>query len=156
MKKRSKDQTDIAVTAFALIVVTIVILITVRLQRGLLGLLLGGLAVSLTIYWLHYIFRAVRMKRLLGMKAKSEPWKPDIIDLGDELLVVGKIQIPKEEINVQVHDRALHVQSGSGVRARITLPIQAETSNVSYRNGVLEIRLKKTALQSNRSTNLET
>ena len=153
MKKRSKDQTDIAVTAFALIVVTIVILITVRLQRGLLGLLLGGLAVSLTIYWLHYIFKAVRMKRLLGMTAKSEPWQPDIIDLGDELLVVGKIQIPKEEINVQVNDRALHVQSGSGVRARITLPIQAETSNVSYRNGVLEIRLKKTALQSNRSMN---
>lgn len=146
------NPTTIIAILSALILVTIVLAITIRLQRGLLGLLLGALAVGLTIYWLRHIYTAVSRERSLFSALKAEPWRPDIIDVGDELLVVGKIQPPKDKINVQVREKTLEVVSGSDFRVRVTLPAEAETSNMSYRNGVLEIRLRKTTLQHRSQT----
>ncbi len=133
---------------FSVILLAIVLALTIRLQRGLLGLVLGGLAVGLTIYWLRFATQALRKGRLIRVVARTEPWNPDVIDMGEEILVVGKIEPPKGRMNVQVRDKTLEVESGRDFRARVALPSDGIPENINYRNGVLEIRIRKGGLQN--------
>ncbi|MCW4043057.1 MAG: Hsp20/alpha crystallin family protein, partial [Candidatus Bathyarchaeota archaeon] len=110
--------------------------------RGLLGIVLGGLAVALVIYWILEIRKTMKTEfKVRGIEARE--WAPDIIENKDEIVVVGKVPGPREKVKVLLEENFLEVKGGLGFRKIVKLPSKIVSFNTSYNNGVLEVRLKK-------------
>jgi HSP20 family protein len=82
------------------------------------------------------------------IKEEAEPLV-DVIERGGEVWVVADLPgVPKENIDVRVTERTVTIRARSGGRRYhkvVELPAEVvpESARASYKNGVLEIRLKK-------------
>ncbi|MCW4043756.1 MAG: hypothetical protein NWE90_08575, partial [Candidatus Bathyarchaeota archaeon] len=75
-KKRSGreigDAINIITIFIGLIVVGVILTLLVRFQRGLLGIVLGGLAVALVIYWILEIRKTMKTEfKVRGIEARE-------------------------------------------------------------------------------------
>lgn len=144
-KRRRGPELDVAniLTVFVgVIVIAVILTLLVRLQRGLLGIILGSLAAILAAYWILDLRRTLR-KEFKIKPSEIRGWSHDIIEDTTGILVVGKVPGPQEKIEVRLHDDLLEVKGGLHFRELIKLPARAVSFNAEYNNGVLEIRLKK-------------
>jgi len=136
------DLANILAVFVGVIAIAIILTLLVRLQRGLLGIVLGCLAAILVAYWILDLRRTIR-KEFKIKPSENRGWSHDIIEDRTEILVVGKVPGPEEKIEVRLHDNLLEVKGGLHFRELITLPARAVSFNAAYNNGVLEIRLRK-------------
>ena len=136
------DAINIITIFIGLIVVGVILTLLVRFQRGLLGIVLGGLAVALVIYWILEIRKTMKTEFKVK-EIESGEWAPDIIENNDEIVIVGKVPGPREKIKVLLQENFLEVKGGLGFRKVVKLPSKIVSFNTSYTNGVLEVRLKK-------------
>lgn len=73
----------------------------------------------------------------------------DVFERGDEVIVVADVPgVPKESIDVEATERRLIIRARSEERKyyrEVDLPAEVDptSAKASYRNGVLEVRLKK-------------
>ncbi|WP_455368711.1 Hsp20/alpha crystallin family protein [[Eubacterium] cellulosolvens] len=144
-KRRGREVSDAIniITIFiGIIVVGVILTLLVRFQRGLLGVVLGGLAVALVIYWILEIRKTMKTEFKVK-EIESGEWTPDIIENKDEIVIVGKVPGPREKIKVLLEENFLEVKGGLGFRKVVKLPSKIVSFNTSYTNGVLEVRLKK-------------
>ncbi len=89
---------------------------------------------------------------------EEREWTPltDVQETDDNVLVTVDVPgVEKEDIDLQVVDRSLVIDVDSTRRyhTRVKLPVDVETDNAdaTYRNGVLEVKLKKKKTQENTS-----
>ena len=136
------DTTDIMTVLAGVVVIAIILALLVRLQRGLLGVVLGSLAAALAIYWILEMRRTIK-KEMIIRPFEARRWIPDIIEDPNEILVVGKVPGPREKIRVLLRGDLLEVKAGLEFSEVIRLPARAVSFNTAYNNGVLEVRLKK-------------
>ena len=136
------DAINIITIFVGLIVVGVILTLLVRFQRGLLGIVLGGLAVALVIYWVLEIRKTLKTEFKVR-EIESGEWAPDIIENKDEIVIVGKVPGPREKIKVLLEENFLEVKGGLGFRKVVKLSSKIVSFNTSYTNGVLEVRLKK-------------
>jgi hypothetical protein len=136
------DAINIITVFIGLIVVGVILTLLVRFQRGLLGIVLGGLAATLVIYWIVEIRKTLKTEFKVR-EIESGEWIPDIIEDKDEIVIVGKVPGPREKIKVLLEENSLEVKGGLGFRKVVKLPSKIVSFNTSYTNGVLEVRLKK-------------
>lgn len=136
------DAINIITIFVGLIVVGVILTLLVRFQRGLLGIVLGGLAVALVIYWVLEIRKTLKTEFKVR-EIESGEWAPDIIENKDEIVIVGKVPGPREKIKVLLEENFLEVKGGLGFRKVVKLSSRIVSFNTSYTNGVLEVRLKK-------------
>ena len=133
---------NIVTLLVGIVLIAVVLSLLVRFQRGLLGIVLGGLATVLASYWILELRRTLKRElKIRNFEAKE--WSPDIIDDTDEILIVGKVPGPEEKIKVILHENLLEVKGGLNFSELIRLPSRAVSFNTAYNNGVLEVRLKK-------------
>lgn len=144
-KRRDPELTDTAnilTILVGVVVIAIILALLVRLQRGLLGIILGSLAAILALYWIMELRKT--LKRELRIKPfETKGWGPDIIEDRNEILIVGKVPGPEDKINIQLRENFLEVKGGLDFREVIKLPARAVSFNVAYNNGILEVRLRK-------------
>ncbi|MCJ7760613.1 hypothetical protein MUP59_05665 [Candidatus Bathyarchaeota archaeon] len=144
-KRRDPELTDTAnilTILVGVVVIAIILALLVRLQRGLLGIILGSLAAILALYWIMELRKT--LKRELRIKPfETKGWSPDIIEDRNEILIVGKVPGPEDKINIQLRENFLEVKGGLDFREVIKLPARAVSFNVAYNNGILEVRLRK-------------
>lgn len=82
------------------------------------------------------------------IKEEMEP-VVDVIEKGDEIIVVADVPgVSKEEIDVEATERRLIIRARSSERKyyrEVELPADVDptSAKASYRNGILEVRLKK-------------
>jgi HSP20 family protein len=81
------------------------------------------------------------------IKEEMEPLV-DVIETGDEVWVVADVPgVPKENIDVKVTERTVTIKAQNERKYYkvVELPVEVapESAKASYKNGVLEIRLKK-------------
>ncbi|MEM2941922.1 MAG: Hsp20/alpha crystallin family protein [Candidatus Bathyarchaeia archaeon] len=136
------DSADVATVLVGVVAIAVVLALLVRLQRGLLGIILGSLAVILAAYWILDLRRTLR-RELRIRPSETKGWNHDIIEDGKEILVVGKVPGPREKIEVLLRGDLLEVKGSRHFRELIKLPTRASILGTVYNNGVLEIRLKK-------------
>ncbi|MGQ9639741.1 MAG: Hsp20/alpha crystallin family protein [Candidatus Bathyarchaeia archaeon] len=137
-----KEAGDIATLLAMLIVASILLAILVRIQRGLLGIVLGCLAVALAAYWILELRRALRGDLKIRLQ-DTKGWNSDIIEDANEILVVGNVPGPEDKIEIRLHDDLLEVKGGRGFHELVRLPSKVVGFTRAYNNGVLEVRLKK-------------
>lgn len=87
-----------------------------------------------------------------GKPVVSEEMEPlvDVMEVDDEVWVIAELPgVPKEKIKVRVTEDKVYIRAEDGRKYYkvVDLPatVDPDTAKASYRNGVLEIRIKKKA-----------
>ena len=142
LKTDITDIISVAVLIIGIVVVGVILTLVVRIQRGLLGIILGGLAVGLLAYWLRE-FRKMARKELFPRSLPKKQWSYELLDSGAEMTLVGEVPGPEENVNATVNERRLTVKGGNNFEKEVTLPTNSEILDTSYVNGVLHIKLRK-------------
>lgn len=137
-KRRNELSNALSITGVALVALFIILLFKVK--GGLLGMILGVVAVATLIYWLR------EMRGFLGdegyIKDEAEFFY-DLIDDGDELIFVAKVPGPAEEVEAKLEQGFLEIRGGGKFFRTVKVPEVAELETKSYTNGVLHVRLQK-------------
>lgn len=124
-----------------ILVIGTIMLLMIRTQRGLLGLVLAGLTAALVVYWLREGRKTV-MKELKA-KGEVEPWTYDIIEEGEEGRLVAKVPGPEGRVKVKASGQALEIKGGNNFRQIVSLARRIEILGTTYINGVLQVKFKK-------------
>ncbi|MEM1943482.1 MAG: hypothetical protein QXO30_00890 [Candidatus Caldarchaeum sp.] len=109
-----------------------------RLQTGLLGLVLGGLAAGLAVYW----FKA------FNKSLASPSWDDFLLEIrheGDVVDLTAQVPGPESNVKVELLGRKLVLKGGMGFRRTVKLPYEAILRELRYVNGILNARLVKRA-----------
>lgn len=130
----SKLFTVLLVILLALILVSL----TARFQRSLLGLALVIALGLLAFYWVRELRKAVSSRMTV------EKYPVEIIEKDGLILLTAQVPGPEEEVKVELKGTKLLVMGGKGFRRIIKLPYRATILTRSYLNGVLHLQLRKT------------
>ena len=126
-----------------MLVIAVVLMLLVRIQKGLLGIVLAAAALVLLAYWIVELRKTV--KREFATKVK---WSPDILHINDEIIVVGVVPGPESKVNAEFRNGALVIQGGRRFHETILLGKHLRLQETKYINSVLQVRLAKDPVQN--------
>jgi len=146
MAQRVRDSTEMLANLMILagiIVAAIFIIAVFKLKGGLLGLVLGTMAVIAMIYWVREIKRVFNEKSETGFADMEErDWFYDLIEEEENIIFVARVPGPPKEIKVKVADGILEIRGGGGFAKKVQIPENVKLLEKSYLNGVLRLKLK--------------
>jgi HSP20 family protein len=125
----------------AVFIIGVLLLFLVRVQRGLLGLVLGGLAAALVIYWMREFRQMVKGEVETAQPTKK--WTYDVLEGAETVTFVAEIPGPAEEIRVELRSRSLAVFGGQGFKKKVAVPEGLTLTETSYLNGILNVRMSR-------------
>ena len=132
-----------AVLVMGLILIGILLILIIARARGLLGIILGALAVILLFYWLRVIQQNIKKEILPETPLKISEGAYDIIQEKDGIKIVAEVPGPEDQIKVELEKSVLNIYGGQKFFKRIILPETFEIVDKKYKNGVLQVSLKK-------------
>ena len=144
MKGKRAPQQDLLTKALSIIGIAVVALLLITLFKvkgGVLGIVLGTIAVAVLVYWL------MEMKKIFGERktySKEETeWFYDLIEEGEGLVFVAKVPGPAREVKVRLVDETLEIKGGGNFMRRVDVPKGVRLQSRSYSNGILHVRLRR-------------
>jgi len=141
----SKDLTQVG-SMFTLIIgiflMGLLLLFLIRVQRGLLGLVLVGVAAILMIYWMREIRQLVK-KEFQATKSPKKTWTCDVFEADTKVTVVAEVPGPVEDVKVDLKTKSLSIIGGGSFKQKIKIPKGLALINTSYINGILTVNLKR-------------
>ncbi len=141
-RRKDDEQVKLGLIVLAIVAITLILLTMMRIQRGLIGFILGGLAVALAIYWIRELYYTVK-KEMLPTVAKPKKWLYDIIDEKDNITIVAEVPGPEEHVKVEVMEKIIKIYGGGDFTKEVRIPRYCELIQSSYINGILNVKLKK-------------
>ncbi|MCL7383235.1 MAG: Hsp20/alpha crystallin family protein [Thaumarchaeota archaeon] len=121
-----------------ILIALILISLTARFQRSLLGLALIMALGLLAFYWTRELRKAVSSRRAI------EKYPVELIEKDELILLTAQVPGPEEEVRVELRGTKLLLMGGRGFRRIVKLPCRATILTRSYLNGVLHLQLRKT------------
>lgn len=141
-RRRNDNSFNLIMMGLGAIIISIVLVTTIRFQRGLFGFLLAGLAIALVVYWLKDIRKTVRQE-MMPTIAKQKKWFYDVIENSENITLVAEVPGPHEQVKIEVLERKIKIIGGKDFSREVNLSKKVELLNSSYINGMLNITLKK-------------
>ncbi len=135
------DVASMFILVAGVFLVGVLLIFLVRVQRGLLGLILAGLAAALVVYWMREIRQM--MKKELGPGQTSKKWNYDILEGKDTVTFVADVPGPVEDIKVELREESLTIFGGDSFKKKVSIPKGLSLIDVSYVNGVLNVKLSR-------------
>lgn len=117
-------------------------LFLVRIQRGLIGLLLAGVATILMIYWMREI-KQLAKQEFKTAKSMKKKWTYDIIESDSTVKVIAEVPGPVEEVKVDYKNKSISIFGGAKFKKKVSLPKDLSLIGTSYLNGILTIDLQR-------------
>jgi hypothetical protein len=136
------DLVSLGALIAGIIILGVFLLVIARLERGLLGVILGALTAALVIYWLRETRAMLKSERSIRRERPSK-WNYDMIDSHDEVRLVAEVPGPEELVKVTLSQSVLEIKGGGDFRKNVTLQRPLELVGMTYVNGVLNVRLRK-------------
>ena len=115
--------------------------------RGVVGLLFGGLAALLLIYWLRELRHNINLERIRPL-SRSSNWSYDVIEYPEEVSIVAEVPGPAEKVSARLEAGNLQIAGGNDFLRNIVVTDAVSVLRTTYVNGVLNVRLKKPIVQS--------
>ncbi len=106
-----------------------------RVQRGLLGLILTAILVVLGFYW----FKEIR--KALEQSERTREYPLEISEEDDMISLTAQVPGPESEVSFEVKGNKLLLRGGMGFRRVVRLPYRVRVLSSSYINGILHIKL---------------
>jgi HSP20 family molecular chaperone IbpA len=138
-RKRPGELTDI-ISMIGIAVVALLLILLFKVKGGILGMVLGTIAVAALIYWLKEIKKIFREERFHSEEAE---WFYDLIDEEEGVTLIARVPGPAEEVKVRLVGGMLEIKGGGNFMQRIHVPKGLQLQKISYINGVLHVRLQR-------------
>lgn len=116
-----------------------------RVQRGLLGLILTAILVVLGFYW----FKEIR--KVLEQSERTREYPLEISEEDDMISLTAQVPGPESEVSFEVKGNKLLLRGGMGFRRVVRLPYRVRVLSSSYINGILHIKLLRADVIEKRS-----
>ena len=145
------DIVSMLVLVIGLFLMSLVTMFLIRMQRGLLGIIIAGLTVTLMIYWLKEVRHIVRGD--LDPAQYTNKWTHDILEGEEVITVIADVPGPAKDVKVELRKGSLKIFGGQGFKKRISVPYGLNIISTSYVNSILNVqlsRLEKSGKQSNK------
>ncbi|MDH5703877.1 MAG: hypothetical protein OEY99_06650 [Aigarchaeota archaeon] len=139
-RKNPEDPLDI-LSIIGITVVALLLILLFKVKGGILGIVLGAVAVATLFYWLKEIRKVFREEK--AYPTGEAEWLYDLIDDGEGVSLVAKVPGPAEEVEVRLHKGVLEIRGGGNFKRRVHVPKEVELQDRSYINGVLHVSLQK-------------
>lgn len=132
--------TDI-LSIMSVAVVALLLILLFKVKGGILGMVLGTIAVAALIYWLKEI------KKIFGEEKALSPeeveWFYDLIEEGEGLTLIAKVPGPAERVKVRLINEILEIEGSGNFMQRVHVPKGAQLQDKSYVHGILHIKLQR-------------
>ena len=151
-KRNTKDTLDIldVLSIISITIVALVLIVLFKVKAGVLGIVLGVIAVAALIYWLKeakQIFREeeayLSVKKKLDREKDEVEWFYDLTDDGESMIFTAEVPGPVEEVNVRLGESILEIKGGGDFTHSVSVPKEVQVQEWSFKNGVLRVRLQK-------------
>ncbi len=133
---------SLAVLILGLIIIGLLLRLIIREQRGLLGVLLAGVSIAVLIYWIREARRAVK-EELKPIAVSEDHWIYEVMEGDEDVTLVAQVPGPEDEVGVNLLEDSLEVRGGGNFYRKIRLPSRVRNYRTTYRNGVLEVKMRK-------------
>jgi len=143
MEKDIADMISFIIIIISLIAIGVIAILLTRFQRGLLGFILTALAIALLIFWLKEIQKTIKEELKIVKPSPETKWIYDIIDHETELIIIAEVPGPENKIKVNLINQDLEILGGQNFKKIIKLSEKVEIMETIYRNGILQVKLKK-------------
>jgi len=148
--KRERQKPELLTNILSIMSIAVVALLLIllfKVKGGILGMVLGTIAVAALIYWLKEI------KKILGEEKALSPeeaeWFYDLIEEGEGLTLIAKVPGPAEKVKVRLINEILEIKGSGNFMQRLHVPKGAQLQDKSYVNGILHVRLQRLKTPSN-------
>ena len=138
----SQEITSLLLLVVGIIAIGVVLTALLRTQRGIIGVVLGGVAVLILIYWMHELRKLTKTQPRHALARETE-WNYDLIEGADLLTVVAEVPGPGDAVRAHLRQRSLEIRGGNGFRREIPLSVPVRLAEIVYNNGILTVRLIK-------------
>jgi len=141
-KDKANESTSFAILIVGIVAIGIILILLIRIQRGLLGIILAVVAAFLLAYWLREIRRTMNDEWIPTSKPKPSAWTYDLLRRDSGITFVAEVPGPVSEVTTRLTGNILEVMGGQNFYKSISLPSEMKETKMTYRNGVLEVKMK--------------
>lgn len=120
----------------------LLMLFLIRIQRGLLGFLLAGVAAVLMIYWMREIKQIAKNEFVISKSLKKK-WTYDVLENDSTITVIAEVPGPVEDVKVNLNKKSVSILGGGSFKKKVSLPGGLSLIGTSYLNGILTINLRR-------------
>ncbi|MEM4245853.1 MAG: Hsp20/alpha crystallin family protein [Candidatus Bathyarchaeia archaeon] len=162
MRGSRRDQEELATllaTVAGVAVIGVVVALLIRLQRGLLGVILSAIAAALLAYWLGEVRSLIKRRvTILPTPVKTAPkrvtppgrdelidetWTYDLYETKEGSLLVARVPGPEKDVKVSLSEGVLKIWGGHGFAKSLPVSGIGGIKKTEYKNGVLVVELAK-------------
>lgn len=129
-------------------VVALLLIILFKLKGGILGMVLGTIAVAALIYWLLETKKIFKEQK--APASEEHEWFYDLIEEEENITFVAKVPGPAREVKAKIVGDMLEIKGGGNFLQRVQMPKGTRLQDKSYVSGVLHLKLQKTATPNNK------
>ena len=139
-RRRPSELTD-TLSIIGIAAVALLIILLFKVKGGILGMVLGTIAVAALIYWFKEIKKIFREEK--HYSPEEDGWLYDLIDEGEDVNFIAKVPGPAEKVKVRLVRGTLEIKGGGNFMRRVPIPKCTRILDRSYINGVLNVKLQR-------------
>ena len=132
---RVEESSKLLLGILAILLLLLLFSLTLRIGRGVLGLILIGVIILLGVYWFKEVEKALKTYR------PRIKYPLELVEDGDLLTLTAQVPGPEEEVSIKISGRKLLIRGGRGFKRVVKLPYPVKILKRSYVNGILHLEL---------------
>lgn len=141
-KKAGEFLMDLILAVSAAIAILLIILIF-KVKGGFIGIALGAVIIAALIYWLREVRRIFQQQETIHQT--EHDWLYEFIEEGENLILIASVPGPSEKVKIRVTDSFIEIRGGGNFIRRVQIPKDVKVVEKSYANGILRVKLQRTA-----------
>lgn len=132
-----------ALSIVSIVAVALVLIVLFKVKGGILGIILGTIAVAMLIYWLMEINKIFREEKIPS--SEEHEWFYDLVEERENVTFIAKVPGPVKEVRLKIvgNSDMLEIKGGGNFTRRVKIPRGARLQEKSYINGVLYVKFQK-------------
>lgn len=142
-RESSQELLKDALSIVSIVAVALVLIVLFKVKGGILGIILGTIAVAMLIYWLMEINKIFREEKIPS--SEEHEWFYDLVEERENVTFIAKVPGPVKEVRLKIvgNSDMLEIKGGGNFTRRVKIPRGARLQEKSYINGVLYVKFQK-------------
>lgn len=135
-KEQRSSEVKYLVTVLLIVVMVSLLILTIRIQRGVLGIMLMVLAALIFFYWFKEVRKLLR-------KSERKEFIYEVIEEDGSVTVIAQVPGPEWSVKALSLGRKIIIEGGGGFKKTLILRSKVKLVTSIYKNGILTIKLEK-------------